>query len=85
MPEQSNVNSSSETIEEKKLVKRGRPISRGDSRLVSYNLPSRLIDRIAREAERVAGRNKSALVELVFCAYFNNTPGAVPEDPDEGR
>lgn len=55
---------------DKKKVGRGRPVTRPESKLVSYNLPLELIERIDKEAARVCGRNKSALVEKAFEVYF---------------
>jgi hypothetical protein len=49
---------------------RGRPVTRSECKLVSFNLQISLIDTISTEAARVCGRNKSALVEKAFEVYF---------------
>lgn len=48
----------------------GRPIAPLASKLVSYDLPLDLIDRIDKEADRVCGSNKNAMVEKAFEVYF---------------
>ena len=59
-------------LKEKKVNGRGRPKSKPDSKLASFNLPLDLIGKIDKESALVSAGNKSLFIIGLLENYFYN-------------